>query len=200
MIKVSMVNVVSAILAGGKSTRIGRDKATLVLDSEPLIRRVYDVAREAFNHIIVVSSDHTVLPGINIPIIKDVVSVQSPLAGIVSALIHTGADYVFALACDMPFLSGGAIKYMLNNIAGEDIIIPKTEKGYEPLHAIYNRSCISYMLTLIERGRYKVRDAFPYLSVKAVEESPLFFCNGVSVFTNINTKEEFERALTISRG
>ncbi|MBP6941625.1 MAG: molybdenum cofactor guanylyltransferase [Syntrophorhabdaceae bacterium] len=195
-----MANVVSAILAGGKSTRIGRDKATLVLDSEPLIRRVYDVAQGAFDHIVVVSSDHAILPGMSIPIIKDVVSVQSPLAGIVSALIHTGADYVFALACDMPFLSGGAIRYMLNNIAGEDIIIPKTEKGYEPLHAIYNRSCISYMLTLIERGMYKVRDIFPYLSVKAVEGSPLFFCNGVSVFTNINTQEEFERALAISRG
>ncbi len=195
-----MANVVSAILAGGKSTRIGRDKATLVLDSEPLIRRVYDVAQGAFDHIVVVSSDHAILPGMSIPIIKDVVSVQSPLAGIVSALIHTGADYVFALACDMPFLSGGAIRYMLNNIAGEDIIIPKTEKGYEPLHAIYGRSCISYMLTLIERGMYKVRDIFPYLSVKAVEGSPLFFCNGVSVFTNINTQEEFERALAISRG
>jgi len=200
VIKVSMANVVSAILAGGKSTRIGRDKATLVLDSEPLIRRVYDVAQGAFDHIVVVSSDHAILPGMSIPIIKDVVSVQSPLAGIVSALIHTGADYVFALACDMPFLSGGAIRYMLNNIAGEDIIIPKTEKGYEPLHAIYGRSCISYMLTLIERGMYKVRDIFPYLSVKAVEGSPLFFCNGVSVFTNINTQEEFERALAISRG
>lgn len=200
VIKVSMANVVSAILAGGKSTRIGRDKATLVLDSEPLIRRVYDVAQDVFDHIIVVSSDHAIFPGMSMPIIKDVVSVRSPLAGIVSALIHTGADYVFALACDMPFLSGEAIKYMLNNIAGEDIIIPKTEKGYEPLHAIYNRSCISYMLTLIERGRYKVRDIFPYLSVKAVEGSPLFFCNGVSVFTNINTKEEFERALATSRG
>jgi len=158
------------------------------------------VAQGAFDHIVVVSSDHAILPGMSIPIIKDVVSVQSPLAGIVSALIHTGADYVFALACDMPFLSGGAIRYMLNNIAGEDIIIPKTEKGYEPLHAIYGRSCISYMLTLIERGMYKVRDIFPYLSVKAVEGSPLFFCNGVSVFTNINTQEEFERALAISRG
>jgi len=195
-----MANVVNAILAGGKSTRMGKDKATLVLDSEPLIRRVHGVAREVFDHIIVVSNDHTVLPGMSIPIIKDVVPVQSPLTGIVSALIHTGADYVFVLACDMPFLSAKAMKHILNNISGEDIIIPKTDKGYEPLHAIYNRSCISYVLNVIGRGGHKVRDIFPYLSIKTVEESPLFFCNGVSVFTNINTKEEFERARGISRG
>lgn len=200
MIKVFMADVISAILAGGKSTRMGRDKATLILDSEPLIQRVYGVAREVFDNTIVVSNNIKALPGMNIPIIEDVVALQSPLAGIVSALIHTGADYVFALACDMPFLSGEAIKYMLDNINGEDIIIPKTEKGYEPFHAIYGRSCISYMLTCIERRRYRVTDIFPYLSVKAVKEAPLFFCNGISVFTNINTEEELKKALTISRG
>lgn len=194
-----MVDVVSAILAGGKSIRMGRDKATLVLDSEPLVQRVYGVAREVFKNIIVVSNDHDVLPGMDIPIIRDVVAVQSPLAGIVSALIHADADYVFALACDMPFLSAGAMRYMLDNVNGEDIIIPKTEKGYEPLHAIYKRSCISYMLTCIERGRYKIRDILPYLSVKIVKEAPPFFHDGVSVFTNVNTKEEFEKALAIGR-
>jgi molybdopterin-guanine dinucleotide biosynthesis protein A len=200
MIKVCMADVISAILAGGRNTRMGRDKATLVLDSELLIQRVYGVAQEVFNTIVVVSNNHDVLPGMDVPIIRDVVAVQSPLAGIVSALMYTGADYVFALACDMPFLSGEAMKYMLNNIAGEDIIIPKTEKGYEPLHAIYGRSCISYMLTLLERGRYKIRDILPYLSVKVVKEAPPFFCNGISVFTNVNTQEELEKALAVSKG
>ncbi len=195
-----MVNVIGAILAGGKSARMGRDKATLVLDNEPLIQRVYGVVREALNNTIVVSNNLKVMPGMNIPIIKDVVAVQSPLAGIASALMYTGADYVFALACDMPFLSVNAIKYMLDNISGQDIIIPETEKGYEPLHAIYGRSCISYMLTCIERGRHRIADIFPYLSVSMLKESPLFFCDGVSVFTNINTEEEFEKALNISRG
>jgi molybdopterin-guanine dinucleotide biosynthesis protein A len=194
-----MVHVVSAILAGGKSIRMGRDKATLVLDSELLIQRVYGVAREVFNNIIVVSNDHDVLPGMDIPIIRDVVAVRSPLAGIVSALIHTDADYVFALACDMPFLSAEAMRYMLDNVSGEDIIIPETGKGYEPLHALYGRSCISYMLTCIERGKYKIRDILPYLSVKIVKEAPLFFRDGISVFTNINTKEEFKRVLAIGR-
>lgn len=200
MIKIFMVDVISAILAGGKSTRMGRDKATLVLDNEPLIQRVYGVVREVFDNTIVVSNNLKALPGMSIPIIEDVVAVQGPLTGIVTALIHTGADYVFALACDMPFLSGEAMKYMLDNIAGEDIIIPKTEKGYEPLHAIYNRSCISYMLTCIERGRYRIADIFPYLSVKVVKEVPPFFCNGISVFTNINTEEELEKALAVSGG
>lgn len=206
MIKVCMVDVISAILAGGKSTRMGRDKATLVLDSEPMIQKVYGVVRKVFDNIIVVSSDHDVLPGMDIPIIRDVVAVQSPLAGIVSALIHTGADYVFVLACDMPFLSVEAMRYMLDNVNGEDIIIPATEKGYEPLHALYGRSCISYMLTCIERGvtciergGHRIADIFPYLTIKVVKGAPLFFCNGVSVFTNINTKEEFEKALAISR-
>ncbi|OPY72821.1 MAG: putative molybdenum cofactor guanylyltransferase [Syntrophorhabdus sp. PtaU1.Bin058] len=200
MIKVCMVDVISAILAGGRNTRMGRDKATLVLDSELLIQRVYGVVQRVFNTVVVVSNNHDALPGMDVPIIRDVVAAQSPMAGIVSALMYTGADYVFALACDMPFLSGEAIQYMLDNISGEDIIIPKTEKGYEPLHAIYGRSCISYMLTLLERGKYKIRDILPYLSIKAVKEAPPFFCNGISVFTNVNTEEEFKKALAASKG
>jgi molybdenum cofactor guanylyltransferase len=188
--KENHMNISCAILAGGRSRRMGRDKATIKLDNKPLIRHVYDQVREIFRDVVIVSSYHKSIEGIDAPFIGDVMPVQSPLTGITSALLHAANPYTFVIACDMPFVSRTAMEYMRAEMGGEDIIIPKVEKGYEPLHAIYNRSCISLFLTFIERNRLKIPDAFAFLSVRELEERRYFINNGRSIFTNVNTEED----------
>ena len=70
--------------------------------------------------------------------------------GIASALLYATTDYVFVVGCDMPFIRKETITYMVDQAHGEDIVIPRTDAGYEPLHAVYNRSCLPHMLRAID--------------------------------------------------
>jgi molybdopterin-guanine dinucleotide biosynthesis protein A len=173
---------------------MGRDKATMPARNRALITYTYDVVKKIFAEVMVVSNYHESLEGVNARIVRDVVPAAGSMTGIVSALLHASTPYIFILGCDMPLLKEEPIRYMIGQIQGEDIIIPSTSKGFEPMHAIYNRSCISRMLTAITYGRMKLQDLFPFLSVKYVKENELFLNKGVSVFTNVNTEEDLARA------
>ena len=180
-----------AILAGGNSRRMGRDKATFMIGEKALVNRVYDEAVKVFKEVIIISSHHESLSGIDAPIYKDMLPIQGPIVGIVSALMYASNPYVFVFACDMPFISEESIRYMISEAKGEDLIIPKTKGGYEPLYAIYGKSCMAHLFKLIEHGRLLIRDVFPFLSMKVLSgEGPDFMNNGYPVFTNINVMED----------
>lgn len=170
---------------------MGRDKAVLKVGDRPMINRAHDTARKVFGRrIIIVSSRHSEFPGVDAPVFPDIFPSRAPIVGIVSALLHASTPYVFVVACDMPNLSADAFQYMLDEIhGGEDIIIPRTELGFQPLHALYNKSCISYLLTAIERNILKIQDTFPYLSIRELRDRP-WFGKDYCTFANINTEED----------
>ncbi len=187
------MNITCAILAGGSSSRIGRDKATIMINGKSLIRHVFEKIQELFQEIVIVSSNHSGFTDINVPVINDILPVRSPMVGIVSALLYSSNPYIFVCACDMPFLHKKTIKYMVDKIGGEDIIIPKTEKGFEPLCALYNRACIPHMLKSVGCNELKIAGVFPSLNVKILDDNPSFYYNGNSVFTNINTLKDLNQ-------
>ena len=188
---------------------MGRDKATVPLGGKPLIAHVFDVAKRVFTDIMVVSSLHTAVDGMDARVVKDILPLPGALTGIVSALLAADTDYVFVLGCDMPFVTAEAMRYVVEAAAGEDIIIPQTEGGLEPMHALYRRSCISPMLTALGRGhmkiaglvsgRMKIADIFAMVSVRVLPPDPVFFNRGVSVFMNVNTEEDLRRAERLIR-
>ena len=184
------MNVTCAILAGGRSARMGKDKATIEVCNKPLIQQVYEKARLIFKKILIVSSIHEHFPGIDAPIVKDIFPLRSSMVGIASALLSADTPYVFALACDMPFVTVQSLEHVLKEVRGEDIIIPRTHYGWEALHAVYGRSCLSVMLTHIGLQRLKIIRILPFLSVRKVREHPAFMNGDVSVFTNINVEED----------
>jgi ribosomal-protein-alanine acetyltransferase len=186
----SLMDITCAILAGGESRRMGRDKATLAVGSRPLIRLVYETACLVFSRVIIISSRHARFEGIEAPVLPDVVSGTGSMVGIVSALTHSTTPYVFVLGCDMPNLSAQALSYMVSEAHGEDIIIPRMALGYEALHAIYNKSCIGPFLAAIEAGNLKIPSVFPSLLVKEVGDHPAFTHRGRSVFINVNKESD----------
>jgi molybdopterin-guanine dinucleotide biosynthesis protein A len=193
------MKVTCAILSGGKSRRMGRDKATIQIHEKALIAHTYEVARKVFDEIMVVSTLHDTIPGIEARIIKDVLPIPGSLTGIVSALLWSDTPYVFILGCDMPFLTEEALRHVMNENRGEAIIVPRTKAGFEPMHAIYHRSCISAMLAAIERGRMKIGDIYPLFCVRTVPDDPVFRNHGIPVFTNVNTEEDLRLAERILR-
>ena len=173
---------------------MGRDKATLPFKNRPLITYVHGIVKQVLSEVFIISKHHAAIEGIESPILKDIIPKESSLVGIASALLYSTTDYVFVVGCDMPFLRKEAIIHIIDQVHGEDIVIPRTDAGYEPLHAVYSRSCLPHMLRAIDCNRIKITDLFPFLSVKVVREPTLFLNKGVSIFTNINTEEDLALA------
>ena len=169
---------------------MGRDKATLLFRNKPLITYVHDIVKQVLTEVFIISKHHVAIEGIESPILKDITPREGSLVGVASALFYAMTDYVFVFGGDMPFLRKEAIIHMMNQVHGEDIVIPRTDAGYEPLHAVYRRSCLPHMLRAVDRDRIKITDLLPFLSVKVIEEPALFRNKGVSIFTNINTEED----------
>lgn len=173
---------------------MGRDKASVNLCNKPIITQVYEQARVLFDKTFIVSSYHDRFAGIDAPIIRDFLPFQSSLVGIVSALLYASTPYVFILACDMPFVTVESIGHVLDEIHGEEIIIPSSKHGFEPLHAVYNRSCIATLLSKIPRQHVKITRLLPYFSIRELEDHPAFNNRGISVFANINTEQDLSFA------
>jgi molybdopterin-guanine dinucleotide biosynthesis protein A len=191
--------ITCAILAGGLSRRMGKDKATLNFGDGCLLEEIYHRVRTVFDDIIIVSGRHRSIEGVDAPVVGDVLPAKGAMVGIVSALMHAGTSHVFVLACDMPFVDEEAVRAVVEAWEGEDVVIPKTDTGFEPLHALYGRSCISYMLNAIQHGNFKIRSLFPYINVKIVKNHRAFFEGGGMAFTNVNTRLELRKAAEIRR-
>jgi len=189
-----------AILAGGRSTRMGRDKATLKVGDKSLIQQVYDTAHSVFRDIFIISSHHDRFCGVESPIVRDILPIQSSIVGIASALLYTKTPYLFVLACDMPFITVQSIEHVLKEVNSEDIVIPHTGNGFEPLHAAYSRACLSVMLTRIGLQKLKIAGLFPFFTVKELADHPDFTNKGVSVFTNITVEEDLSLVQCLVNG
>jgi molybdenum cofactor guanylyltransferase len=182
-----------AILAGGKSSRMGSDKASLRVGRRTLLERVVGITRDLFSETVIVARSREVASGMDIEVLHDFLPKEGPIVGVATALLMLEASYTFVLACDMPFVSREAIRYMMSQVDGQDVIIPKTDGGYEPLHAIYKRTCLSPMMRLIEGNNLNIRGLFPYVTTKVLEGHESFLVGDFSVFTNINTVEDLSR-------
>lgn len=155
------------VLAGGKSSRMGRDKATLELDGVTLQERAVAALRGCFAEVLVIREDD--VPGLG------------PIGGLLTALRHISTPALFLVACDMPFLDAGLIRRMAGELAGYDAVaIPG-----EPLHAAYSARILPVVEAQIAAGDYSVQRLLKKLRVKFVHAPPI---------VNINTPEEWEAA------
>ena len=125
----------AAILAGGKSSRMGRDKALLDFNGQPLISHIAQILAPIFDETIVVTSNPKIAEAANLPAVADTFPNRGPLAGIHAALSHYQAP-TFVIACDMPHLNADFIRYLIQDFDGA-ARVPLSDDGFEPLHAIY---------------------------------------------------------------
>ncbi len=176
---------------------MGRDKATAQFQGHTLIGTVFDSVKEVFDDVIIVSSMHGSLDGIDAPVIEDILPVQTPMIGIATALLNVNKPRVFVVACDMPFLTRDAIKRLVDAPGDADIVIPMIGEYFEPLHAVYNRSCLAHFLRLIGLNKLKISGVFPYVTMNVIRDDPCFRNPGGDlVFLNINTAEDLQRVDT----
>jgi molybdopterin-guanine dinucleotide biosynthesis protein A len=193
------VMTTGVILTGGKNTRMGANKAFLSLAGERLIDRTVRIYRDIFTEIILVTNEPHLYYDLDVTVVTDLIPFRGPLMGMYTGLFYASADPVFFAACDMPFLNGEFIRYLLEQSRDADITVPETVDGLQPLHAVYARSCMSPILRLVDQDRLKVTGFYKGMRLKVVgSEAIRRFDPEGRIFLNVNTPEEFASAEKMS--
>ena len=193
------IKMTGIILAGGKNKRIGQNKSFLKVGNRTIIERVVSTLSKIFNEIIIISNTPEPYRSFGLKIYSDMIPGKNSLGGIYTGLSVSSSQHNFFVACDMPFLNENLIKYMAESINDSDIVIPKTKKGYEPLHAIYSKSCIPFIKKQIDQNQLKIIDFFPYVTVKKIETGEIDICGPEhTAFLNLNTEQDLLDAQAIS--
>jgi molybdopterin-guanine dinucleotide biosynthesis protein A len=185
-----------AILVGGKSSRMGKNKALMRFDDVPMVARVAATLRHCSSlqeHLLITNtpSDYEFLGW---PMHADLISNAGALGGIYTALSAAQQPRVFVVACDLPFLSAELVEFLCRNNEGAEVVVPESENGLEPLCAVYAKSCLPMIEKQLRAKRFKVSDFYPQARTEIVRLEPSLPFFTPNVLTNINTPEEFARA------
>jgi molybdopterin-guanine dinucleotide biosynthesis protein A len=184
------------LLAGGKSSRMKKNKAFLELEGKPLVERSLTVLQAVFTEVLISSNKPELYAGYEVPVILDEILGRGPLEGLYQGLKAATYDEVFFVACDMPFLRVELIRFMSSWIPAYDVVVPQLQSGLHPLHAFYHRRCLPSIKNNLEAGRLKIIDFYPSCSVRYVEETELQAFSDLSkVFCNVNTPEDWSAIL-----
>jgi molybdopterin-guanine dinucleotide biosynthesis protein A len=195
----------AVILAGGRSSRFGSNKALQVLAGKPLIHHVVERVSSVTGQVIVVlgRDENNVtyrnfLPG-SVRIVNDCLEGKNPLVGIVSGLSATESDYAAVLACDAPFVNEKVIEHLFRRASNADAAIPKWNgQRIEPLQAVYRRiSTLKVASETLAPTDLSLEDMIAKLAqvvYVSVEEEIARIDRGLSTFFNINTREDMKAA------
>ncbi|HMZ42516.1 MAG TPA: molybdenum cofactor guanylyltransferase, partial [Anaerolineales bacterium] len=186
------------IQAGGMSSRMGEDKALKPFLGRPLIQRVIDRLAPIADEVIVTTNRPDEYAFLGLRLIADLKPGRGALGGLYTAVASAAFSQVAVVACDMPFASDvlfeGARRLMVEEDA--DVVIAKTDEGYEPFHALYRReTCLPAIEAAIEADQWKVISWFSKVKVRELlpQEVKAFDPSGLC-FWNLNTPEEFAEA------
>ena len=191
------MSVSAAIMAGGKSKRMGQDKAWIELDGEPLIRRVANVLAQVADEVIIVANDPKYAT-LGLRVVPDRFPDGGALGGIATGVSAATHDRVLVAACDMPFLSAEVWRVLLDHRFEADVVIPKIGGEFETLHALYTKACVAPMERALAAGKMRVISFFDEVRVQPIEERELRIADPtLRSFTNVNTPEELASALRV---
>jgi len=181
-----------AVLAGGTSSRMNhRDKSELLIEGEPFLKHIVSKLSD-FKKVYVISNrSREDFPGVEASFHRDLIPGIGPLGGIYTALSLSEEEKVFVTTCDMPLISGEAVKSIVRDNNGFDLVVPIHKGKYEMLFALYSRKCLPRMEEMISQKMYKITGIFEDRSIQ-VKKIPID-SSFIKLLTNINTPEEYDR-------
>ena len=186
------------ILSGGKSSRMGLNKAFLEINGERLIDRTVKLFRQLFSEVILVTNEPLLYLDQDIALVTDIYKGKGPMGGLYSGLFYASFDHAFLCACDIPCLNVEFIRYMTGKASEYDVVVPETADGFHPLHAIYSRRCLPSIKSLLIRDSLKMTGCFKGMRVLYIPESVIrSFDPECRMFLNINTEQDLQRVLEL---
>ncbi len=182
------------VLAGGQSTRMGRDKALLEIGGRPLIQTAVDLLSALTDRVVILGPSER-YGFLGVPVVPDRVPSRGPLSALYTGLERSGTDVNLFLACDMPLMQGTFLKLLLERAPLADAVLMRLGDGsLEPLCAVYNRSCLPAVKANYQSRRFKLSDLFPQLRTHYLTEADL---QGLGldrrIFANLNTPGDLEQ-------
>lgn len=186
--------VTGVILAGGKSSRYGNNKALVEINGIPMIERVLKVMQSVFQHLILITNSPDEYSHLKLAMHEDLIKGLGPLGGIFTGLTAIPHDEGFLVACDMPYLNRELIRYMVEIKGDFDVVVPRVFGKMEALHALYSKRCIPPIRKLIDSRNYQVIKFFSEVSVRFIEEDEIrIYDPGLKSFFNVNRPQELRR-------
>jgi molybdopterin-guanine dinucleotide biosynthesis protein A len=191
------------IQAGGESSRMGEDKALKTFLGRPLIQRVVERLSPIGDEVIVTTNRPEAYTFLNLPLFPDLKPGRGALGGLYTAIASATHPFVAVVACDMPFASASLVEAASQLLLAEeaDVVIPRSDEGYEPFHAVYRRAtCLPAIESAIAADQWRMVAWFPQVNVYTLtsDEVKRYDLLGLA-FWNVNTPEEFAEAERIAR-
>ena len=188
----------AAILAGGKSSRMGFDKQLLMEDDRRILETVIETLKQEFSDILIVTAKPQLYDGMGVRLCSDAYPGCGPLAGVHAALSHARSQYVYLLACDMPVVNLPFIRHMKEKLleTGMDICTSRYNDRMEPFNTFYSRSLLGEVIHRLETGNSSLF-RFIHASRACVlsQEDAACYDKELRMFTNINTRTEYQKYL-----
>jgi FdhD protein len=187
-------DVAGVILAGGESSRMGRNKALLEVNGERMVEAVYRCMAELFDEILLVTNTPEIYDFIPCRKVADIYPGMGPLGGIQAALASCAAERAFVTACDMPGLNPRLIRELGRLPGGVDAVIPETSSGLEPLHAVYAKSGLPRMEKMLQEGERSILTFIDRAKIRLVPRDRVAALDpDYASFRNVNTPEDYQR-------
>lgn len=187
-------DIAGVILAGGESSRMGRNKALMEVNGERMVETAYRRMAELFDEVLLVTNTPEIYDFIPCRKIADIYPGMGPLGGIHAALSSCSAGRAFVTACDMPGLNPRLIRELSSMPGGVDVVIPETPGGLEPLHAVYAKSCLAKMEAMLRAGERRILSFFDLAHVRLVPRGKIATLDpDYASFRNVNTPEDYQR-------
>ncbi|HML22387.1 MAG TPA: molybdenum cofactor guanylyltransferase [Aggregatilinea sp.] len=188
-------------MAGGKSSRMGRNKAFVLLQDRPLIEHILERTAQipGVDETILITNHAEEYAHLNLPIYPDLIPSKGALGGVLTALHHSRTEAVLIVACDMPFVSPALMRHM-SAVRAEpsgpyDVIAPRVGDLPQGTLAVYAKTCIPAICQRIEEGRLKLFGFYDLVKVRYLDEPETrqYDPQGLSLL-NVNTPDELDAA------
>jgi molybdopterin-guanine dinucleotide biosynthesis protein A len=192
-------DVTAFVLTGGKSTRMGTDKAFLDFKGRIMLSRALELVAGTAREVRIVGNPAK-FAAVG-KVIEDIYRDRGPLAGIHAALKSSSTDLNLILAVDLPFVKPDLLKYLVSAARQTKafITVPRTGDGFQPLCAVYRREFAKIAEQSLEQGQNKIDALFAKVEARVIEPDELSEAGfATQMFHNLNTPEEFEKAANIN--
>ena len=179
--------------------RLGRVKALEIINGQSLIERTVNCLSSLSHSVLVVTSqeqfDVIAASRLKGKVIVDLYPGKGALGGIYSGLASTDTGYSLVVGCDMPFLNRDLLRYLIDLAPGFDVVVPRVDGMYEPLHAVYSRSCLEPINRLMEQDSLEISQLFGSVNTRYVDKDEIIeFDPQFLSFFNINTLADLRKA------
>ena len=185
--------VVALVLAGGQGQRMGGAKPFVQFRGVPLVQHVVERLRVTFSRVCIVARDTEPFASLGLPVILDARPRHGPLVGLYSGLVESGADWCFAVGCDMPFLSSAVIEHMAGFLDSNDIVAARVDGRVQVLHAFYSHRCLPAAAELLGTGTTSLKALLQRCQTTVVPESSIAsFDPGLLSFKDLDTPHDLK--------